>query len=700
MRSHSIASFFLLALGLLHSQAVLADYKKAAEAFRAKDWAQVFRDCKDAADAGEMHCQANLGYLYKNGFGVVRDLPRSIEYLKKCAAQGQLNCEEMLGDSYRSGQGVEVNYAEALRLFLSSSSKGNLWAYNNLGNLYLNGQGVKRDPAEAARNYRIAAEKGNPAGQANLADLYRVGLGVEKNGTLAFDFATKSAQRNYGNGWNILGLLHRDGLGTKKDMQSAISAFKKAVDPSVTYPAHIAYANLARIYYRGDGVPVDLDESARWATAGVKVNQRDSMNWLANILARGTAKIPKDPDQAFQLARKSSALGLVAAKNTLGVFYRDGVGTPRDLQLAFQMFNEAAEAGQLDARVNLGRMYLEGSVVTKDVIKAEGYFLSANANRDSLGVAASRYLDNYFAKNSSASNQIAKAPIPSADGVSPASKAMSSTNTTQQELLSRLEAMQRQLEQLQSANNLIVPDQLSATASATAIRRALIIGNDRYRHVPELRNAREDATSISASLRNLGYSTTLHRDLDEKDFKKALRDFRASLEGGEEVLFFFAGHGVQLGSANYLLPIDVKGDNEEQVKDEAIELQRVLDDLKSKNSKFALAIIDACRDNPFKTSGRAIGGRGLAPTTAATGQMVMFSAGAGQQALDSLGATDKERNGVFTRVLLKEMTKQGVPVDRVLRNVRNEVVRLSKSVGHEQTPALYDQAVGDFYFKK
>ena len=699
MRAQSVVPFVFLAVALLHSPAIFADYKRAAEAFRAKNWAQVFKDCQDAADAGEMHCQANLGYLYKNGFGVARDLPKSIEYLKKCASQGQLNCEEMLGDSYRNGQGIEINYPEALRLFLSSSSKGNLWAYNNLGNLYLNGQGVKRDPSEAARNYRIAAEKGNPAGQANLADLYRVGLGVEKNGSVAFDLATQSSQRNYGNGWNILGLLHRDGLGTKRDIQAAINAFKKAVDPSVSSPAHIAYANLARIYYRGDGVPVDLDEAARWANAGVKVNQRDSMNWLANILARGTSKLPKDPDQAFQLARKASILGLVAAKNTLGVFYRDGIGTPRDMQLAFQTFTEAAEAGQPDAMVNLGRIYLDGGIVTRDVAKAEGYFVSANSNRQLLGPAASRYLENYFAKNTSTLSQVANAPVASADGSVSPSKPSGSVNTTQQELVSRLEALQRQLDQLQSANN-IPQDQANVTAAVTAVRRALIIGNDRYRHVPELRNAREDATSISVSLRNLGYSTTLHRDLDEKDFKKALRDFRASLEGGEEVLFFFAGHGVQLGSANYLLPVDVKGDNEEQVKDEAIELQRVLDDLKSKNSKFALAIIDACRDNPFKTSGRAIGGRGLAPTTAATGQMVMFSAGAGQQALDSLGATDREKNGVFTRVLLKEMTRQGVPVDRVLRNVRNEVVRLSRSVGHEQTPALYDQAVGDFYFKK
>jgi hypothetical protein len=109
--------------------------------------------------------------------------------------------------------------------------------------------------------------------------------------------------------------------------------------------------------------------------------------------------------------------------------------------------------------------------------------------------------------------------------------------------------------------------------------------------------------------------------------------------------------------------------------------------------------VDACRDNPFKTSGRSIGGRGLAPTTAATGQMIIFSAGSGQQALDKLGNADKNKNGLFTRVFIKEMQKPGLSVDRVLRNVRKEVVDLAKSVGHEQVPAIYDQVVGEFYFK-
>ena len=247
----------------------------------------------------------------------------------------------------------------------------------------------------------------------------------------------------------------------------------------------------------------------------------------------------------------------------------------------------------------------------------------------------------------------------------------------------QLEAMTQMLAKLQQENAAAAaaakakeqaaaaPEPVAPKVPVTyANRKALVIGNDLYTH------------------------------LNEKKFKQAVRDFRQNLTGGDEVLFFYAGHGVQLGNANYLLPIDVQGDQEDQVKDDAILLQKVLDDLEEKKTKFALAVIDACRDNPFKSKGRAIGGRGLAPTSAATGQMIMFSAGSGQQALDRLGDNDKEKNGLFTRIFVKEMTKPGLSVDRVLRNVRNEVVRLARSVGHEQTPALYDQAIGEFYFKQ
>jgi len=80
--------------------------------------------------------------------------------------------------------------------------------------------------------------------------------------------------------------------------------------------------------------------------------------------------------------------------------------------------------------------------------------------------------------------------------------------------------------------------------------------------------------------------------------------------------------------------------------------------------------------------------------------MVIFSAGSGQQALDQMGPADQHKNGVFTRVFLKEMQLPGVSIDRILRNVRTEVVAMARSVGDEQVPAIYDQVVGDFYFSK
>ena len=233
-------------------------------------------------------------------------------------------------------------------------------------------------------------------------------------------------------------------------------------------------------------------------------------------------------------------------------------------------------------------------------------------------------------------------------------------------------------------------------------RRALVIGNDTYRHTSRLLNARADARAMGLSLERAGFEVTTRVDVDARSLRASLREFKASLEPGDEVIVFYSGHGVQIGGINYLLPVDIRGESEDQLRDDAVPLQRVLDDASDKGARFMLAVIDACRDNPFKGSGngRSLGAaRGLAPTTAATGQMIIYSAGSGQQALDRLSSADKDPNGLFTRVFLRQMETPGVPIDRVLRNVRTEVVRAARAVGHEQTPALYDQTVGDFYLR-
>jgi len=265
-----------------------------------------------------------------------------------------------------------------------------------------------------------------------------------------------------------------------------------------------------------------------------------------------------------------------------------------------------------------------------------------------------------------------------------------------EQLFRRDEAAKQREDELQRQ----LADARSAAAKLIAPksgRHALVIGIDQYQSIPRLNNAVADAREVASALRGFGYAVREHKDLAGAGFRRAMRDFRTQIAAGDEVVVFYAGHGVQIGGLNYFLPSDTRGESEAEVRDEAVQLQRLLDDLAEAKPSFALVIADACRDNPFKGQGRAIGGRGLSPTTAASGQMILFSAGSNQQALDVLGPDDRVANGVFTRVLVSEMRKPNLPIDRLARNVRAEVVRLAKSVGHEQVPALYDQSIGEFF---
>lgn len=241
---------------------------------------------------------------------------------------------------------------------------------------------------------------------------------------------------------------------------------------------------------------------------------------------------------------------------------------------------------------------------------------------------------------------------------------------------------------------------VSATASVGK-RVALVIGNDNYQRIKGLANARADARAMAVALEKVGFSVVLATDVNQKAMLEAVRRFKVKLSGGDEALFYFSGHGVQLASGNYLLPIDIATESEDQIRDDALPLQRVMEDLQEQKPRFSLAIVDACRDDPFKLgNGRSLSSRGLAATSPATGQMVIYSAGTGQKALDKLTDQDKSKNGLFTRIFLQEMEKPNVPIGQVLHNVRVQVAELAKSVGQEQVPALFDQSIGTFYFSQ
>ncbi len=234
-------------------------------------------------------------------------------------------------------------------------------------------------------------------------------------------------------------------------------------------------------------------------------------------------------------------------------------------------------------------------------------------------------------------------------------------------------------------------------------RVALVIGNGDYRHGTRLVNAVADARAFRAELlaRGFGIDNVVYREnADRRAMNDALEEFLGKLATDAIGVVYYSGHGVQIGGVNYLLPVDLQAEKESDVAYDAVDLSRLLDRISQVQARFALAVIDACRNNPFEGRGRSIGaGRGLAaPSGNAAGIMVIFAAGANQTALDSLGSTDRESNGLFTREFLKAIRTPGLDVQEVVRRVRLAVIEKAKAVGHTQTPAVYDQSVGTFVF--
>jgi formylglycine-generating enzyme required for sulfatase activity len=230
-------------------------------------------------------------------------------------------------------------------------------------------------------------------------------------------------------------------------------------------------------------------------------------------------------------------------------------------------------------------------------------------------------------------------------------------------------------------------------------RIALVIGNDGYANVRKLQKAGNDASAMARELKAAGFEVLLHKDLNYRGMVKAVETLSNSITGGDQVVVFFAGHGVQIKNGNYLLPIDIEANSENEIEKTAYALSDITDKLKDAKAAFALVMVDACRDNPIQSNGRSVGGtRGLSPIDPPKGQMVVFSASKGQQALDKLNEADTNPNGVFTREFIKRMKQPGLRVEDMVREVQDAVETLARTVSHDQRPAMYSEARGNFYF--
>ncbi len=227
-----------------------------------------------------------------------------------------------------------------------------------------------------------------------------------------------------------------------------------------------------------------------------------------------------------------------------------------------------------------------------------------------------------------------------------------------------------------------------AVEMRTEKRVALVIGNGAYAASP-LRNPVNDARDVARALSALGFEVIARENASRTEMLRAVVDFGDRLAGGGVGLFYFSGHGIQVGGKNFMVPIGADMRSERYVSVDAVDVDTVLAQMDAAKNRLNIVILDACRDNPFGSRFRGVT-RGLAPIDAPAGTLIAYATAPGRFARDGEG-----RNGVYTGALLTAVREPGLKLEDVFKRVTGTVRR---QTGGEQVPWVASSVEGDFFF--
>ncbi len=236
-------------------------------------------------------------------------------------------------------------------------------------------------------------------------------------------------------------------------------------------------------------------------------------------------------------------------------------------------------------------------------------------------------------------------------------------------------------------------------SEATAKQVAIVVGNNTYQEITPLSAGVNDARAMANGLQRVGFRVELVENGTKREMSRALARVEGQIEPGDTVVFHFSGHGFEIDGQNWLLPVDVPAARVGEaglVKDGSFNAADVVDRFRARGAGTVVAILDACRNNPFAQQGtRALAGsRGLASMDASGGVFIMFSAGQKQEALDRLSPNDPAETSVFVRSFLPLLGRPDLSLIDIAKETQHKVRELARSVGHEQIPAYYDGIVG------
>ena len=241
-------------------------------------------------------------------------------------------------------------------------------------------------------------------------------------------------------------------------------------------------------------------------------------------------------------------------------------------------------------------------------------------------------------------------------------------------------------------------DQPKVTLASSERRVALIIGNSQYKHASPLNNPRNDGVLLANTLRDVGFKQVIVRnDLTREQMFQAFQEFSKLADEADWAVVYYAGHAIEFGGVNYLVPTDAQLRSDRDIELEAVDTGKILSTIEGAR-RLRVLVLDACRDNPFASQMKRVSatrslGKGLARLEPEPGTLVVYAAKHGETALDGNGT-----NSPFAESLVKRINqKPAIEIRRLFDFVRDDVL---VSTQRKQQPFSYGSlsASEDFYF--
>jgi uncharacterized protein (TIGR02145 family) len=221
---------------------------------------------------------------------------------------------------------------------------------------------------------------------------------------------------------------------------------------------------------------------------------------------------------------------------------------------------------------------------------------------------------------------------------------------------------------------------------------ALVIGIRSYQFVPPLQNSVNDATDMAAILKQKGFQVIeLYDPQTKRELRDAIRKYFDQLVNEKNVigLLYYSGHGMQVDGTNYLIPTQANPQIKADLEDQCLNMDYVMQAIEQAGNTLNIFILDACRNNPFRSFSRS-GEKGLSMINTPKGSYIVYATKPGSVASDGIG-----RNGLFTSKLLQYINSRGLNIEQVFKRVAADVALESNDT---QRPWIASDYTGDFFF--